>query len=101
MMRHFRIRKLTQTEAETMGHAKIVGARATEDQKRWREKYKVSRGLHRKRNAKACRERKHAECPSEPKAAGRYRRWRDGKLGKMGAASKVRRIDPTTGEVIE
>jgi hypothetical protein len=33
--------------------------------------------------------------------AKRLRKWREGLLGKFGAASAVRRIDPATGEVIE
>jgi hypothetical protein len=32
--------------------------------------------------------------------ARKYRRWRDGRLGTLGAASKVRRVDPKTGEVM-
>jgi hypothetical protein len=39
--------------------------------------------------------RRRAECPKEPKAAVRYRRHRKKQLGQLGAASEVRRIDPS------
>lgn len=35
--------------------------------------------------------------PRETRRAKAFRRYRDRKLGKMGAASKVRYIDPLTG----
>jgi hypothetical protein len=34
-------------------------------------------------------------------AVRKYRRWREHRLGTFGPASKVRRIDPVTGEVME
>lgn len=51
-------------------------------------------------NAKAANRRKRALSPREPKANPRYRRWKVKMLGRFGAASKVRRINPVTGEVM-
>ena len=34
-----------------------------------------------------------AHCPKEPKAAVRYRRYREKQYGKFGAASNVRLVD--------
>ena len=97
-----KIRKRTQTEHETIGHAKLMRAKATEDEDQWREKRGLTTGLHwQRRTEKAGGRRKRAECPSEPKATKQYRRWRNKKLGTMGAALRVRRIDPRTGEVMQ
>ena len=41
-----------------------------------------------------------ARPPQESRRAKRYRRWRDSLMGKFGAASGVRHIDPKTGEMI-
>ncbi len=76
-----------------------LGERAREVEKQWRAELGLSKGLHRRGNAMARERRRRAECPKEPKAAVRYRRYRKKQLGKFGAASEVRRIDPV-GEVI-
>lgn len=91
----------TKTGDELKGNAKRLRARAREIEERWRETRGIGKGLHRKGNATSGKRRRRAECPTEPKAAVRHRRYRDGKLGKMGAASTVRRVDPVTGEVRE
>ena len=39
-----------------------------------------------------------ARPPRETRRAKAFQRYRDRKLGKMGAASKVRNIDPATGK---
>ena len=44
-------------------------------------------------NATAREHRRRAECPKEPKAAVRYRRYREKQYGRFGAASKVRLVD--------
>jgi hypothetical protein len=71
-------------------------ARAREAEQVWRDERGLTKGLqhvNRKR-------RRREACPKESKAAVRYRRWREKVLGgKTGAASRVRRIDPVTGEV--
>ena len=79
---------------ELKANAKRLNARATEIEKRWREARGIGKGLHRKGNAMATKRRRRAECPTEPKAAVRHRRYRDKQLGKIGAASTVRSIDP-------
>ena len=44
-------------------------------------------------NATAREHGRRAECPKEPKAAVRYRRYRKKQYGKAGPASKVRLVD--------
>ena len=73
---------------------KPLGERAREAEEQWRAELGLSKGLHRRGNAMAREGRRRAECPKEPKAAIRYRRYRKKQLGKFGAASEVRRIDP-------
>jgi hypothetical protein len=79
--------------------SKSLAECAREAEHEWRVKLGLSKGLHRRGNAFARERRRRAECPNEPKAAVRYRRYRKKQLGKFGAASEVRRIDPA-GEVI-
>jgi len=78
---------------------KSLSERAREVEEQWRAELRLSKGLHQRGNAMARERRRRAECPKEPKAAVRYRRYRKKQLGKFGAASEVRRIDPA-GEVI-
>jgi hypothetical protein len=68
-------------------------ARAREAEQEWREERGLTRDLHRVGNAKARKRRRRVECPKEPKAAVRHRRYRKKQLGKLGPASKARRID--------
>ena len=75
-----------------------AGVREAEE--KWRGERGLTQGLHRVGNAKAANRRKRALCPKEPKANTRYRRWKAKLLGSFGAASKVRRINPVTGEVM-
>ena len=72
---------------------KSLPERSREIEEDWRAKHGLSKGLHRKRNTIAGERRRQAECPKEPKAAVRYRRYRKKQLGKLGPASRVRRID--------
>ena len=78
---------------------KPLRERAREVEKQWRAELGLSKELHRRGNAMAREARRRVECPKEPKAAVRHRRYRKKQLGKFGAASEVRRIDPV-GEVI-
>jgi hypothetical protein len=78
---------------------KSLPERAREAEEKWRADRGLSKGLHRRGNAKARELRRRAECPDEPKANVRHRRYREKRLGKLCAASKVRRIDPV-GEVV-
>jgi hypothetical protein len=78
---------------------KSLSERAREVEEQWRSELRLSKGLHRRDNVIARERRRRAECPNEPKAAVRYRRYRKKQLGTLGAASEVRRIDPA-GEVI-
>ncbi len=73
---------------------KSLPERARETEKEWRDELGLSKGLHRKGNATARAHRRSTECPKEPKATVRHRRYRKRQLGKLGAASKVRCIDP-------
>jgi hypothetical protein len=76
-------------------------ASVQEVEQKWRDDRGLTPGLHRIGNAKAAnRRRKRALSPKEPKANARHRRWKVKLLGKFGAASEVRRIDPVTGEVM-
>ena len=78
---------------------KSLPERAREAEEKWRVEQRLSKGLHRKGNAIAQERRRSAECPKEPRANVRYRRYCKKRLGKLGAASKVRRIDPV-GEFV-
>jgi hypothetical protein len=86
---------------ELKENAKPLRERAREVERKWRDARGLTAGMNRVGNAKAGKRRKRAECPKEPKASTRHRRWREKKLGKLGPASKVRRIDPATGEVCQ
>jgi len=79
--------------------SKSLPERAREAEEQWRADRGLSQGLHRKGNAIAQERRRSAECPKEPRANVRYRRYCKKRLGKLGAASKVRRIDPV-GEFV-
>jgi hypothetical protein len=79
--------------------SKSLPERAREAEEKWRVEQRLSKGLHRKGNAIAQERRRSAECPKEPRANVRYRRYCKKRLGKLGAASKVRVIDPV-GAVI-
>lgn len=74
--------------------AKSLAKRAREVEEKWRTKRGLSKGLHCTGNAMARERRRRAECPAEPKAAVRFRRYLKKQLGKLGAASTVRYIDP-------
>ncbi len=78
---------------ELKENAKPLRERAREVEQKWRDARGLTAGMKRVGNAKAGKRRKRAECPKEPKASTRHRRWREKKLGKMGAASKVRRVE--------
>ena len=80
--------------------AKSLAERAREAEEEWRSERGLSKGLHCRGNAMARERRRRVECPKEPKAAVRYRRYRKKQFGKLGAASTLRRIDPTTGEQV-
>jgi hypothetical protein len=82
------------TDIANRQSTKSLPERAREAEDEWRAKLGLSKGLHRKGNAMARERRRRSECPKEPKAALRYRRYRKKQLGKLGSASTVRRIDP-------
>ena len=84
---------MTTIGDELKENAKRLRARASKIEERWRKARGIGKGLHRKGNAMAGKRRRRAECPKEPKANVRHRLYRDKQLGKMGAASKVRRIE--------
>ncbi len=86
---------------KTKESVKQLRERAGKIEQKWRDARGLTKGLHHIGNAKAAKRRKRAECPKEPKASVRFRRWREKQVGKMGPASKVRRIDPVTGEAME
>jgi hypothetical protein len=55
--------------------------------------------------AELLQQRGRDDCEVEPssraeakRVAKKFQRWKDGRFGKFGAASPVRRIDPVTGE---
>ena len=79
--------------------SKSLPERAREAEEQWRADRGLSQGLHRKGNAIAQERRRSAECPKEPRANVRYRRYCKKRLGKLGAASKVRVVDPV-GEFV-
>jgi hypothetical protein len=56
--------------------SKSLAECAREAEHEWRVKLGLSKGLHRRGNAFARERRRRAECPNEPKAAVRYRRYR-------------------------
>ena len=85
---------MTKIEDELRENAKLLRTRAREIEERWRAARGLTIQLNRKSNAKARKRRRRAECPKEPKANERHRRYRDKQLGKMGAASTVRSVDP-------
>ena len=68
--------------------SKSLPERAREAEKQWRAELGLSKGLHRRGNAIRRESRRRAECPKEPKAAVRYRRYRKKQLGKLGAAPR-------------
>jgi hypothetical protein len=63
-------------------NAKVLRARAKETERLWREASGIGARLGVKRQKRA----------TDTKAK-RYARWRDKQLGRMGAASEVRRIE--------
>jgi hypothetical protein len=86
--------ELTDRAKKQSTKTKSLAERAREAEEQWRAERGLSKGLHRKGNVKARERRRRAECPDEPKANVRHRRYREKRLGKLGAASEVRRIDP-------
>jgi hypothetical protein len=91
---------MSNIDEQLRGHGKLMCACASEAEQKWRAAHGLTKGLHNASNAKAAHRRKRVECPKEPKANVRHRRYRKKQLGKLGAASKVRRIDPLTGKVL-
>jgi hypothetical protein len=85
---------MTEIGDELRSNAIVLRVKAREAEEQWLAKRGLSKGLHRKGNAIARQRRRRTECPTEPKAAAGHRRYRKKQLGKLGAASKVRRIDP-------
>jgi len=87
-------RKPDETKTAERRTRKSLAERAREAEDQWRADLRLSKGLHRWGNAMAGQRRRQAECPVESKGAVRYRRYRNKQLGKLGAASKARRVDP-------
>jgi hypothetical protein len=90
------VRSKLNEELEANGRSLTKLARETEE--RWCGARALTKGLNRKSNAKPMKRRQALSNPKEPKGAAKYRRYQDGKLGRMGAASEVRHIDPVSGE---
>jgi phytoene dehydrogenase-like protein len=82
---------------EREANARSLSKLASEREERWRAACGLTKRLNRKSNAEAMKRRQRESNPKEPKGATKYRRYRSKKLGRMGAASKVRHIDPVTG----
>jgi hypothetical protein len=76
--------------------SKSLAERAREAENQWRADLGLGKSLHRRGNAMAGQRRRHAECPIESNCGVRYRRYRNKQLGKLGAASKARRVDPNS-----
>jgi len=75
-------------------HAEMIVERMREGQ----ERLLAERGLRMSnRQTKELKRDVEAWKPRETRKAAAFRRYSNRKLGKMGAASKVRHIDPTTG----
>jgi hypothetical protein len=85
---------------ELRENAKLLRVKAHEAEEQWRAAHGLSKDLRRETEDWRRRRRRRAkrECPEEPKANVLQRRYRDKQLGRMGAASKVRRIDQRPGE---
>ena len=83
---------------ELEANARSLTKLASEKEERWRAARGLTKRLNRKSNATAMKRRQRVSNPKEPKGAAKYRRYRDRKRGRMGAASKVRHIDPVTGK---
>jgi hypothetical protein len=67
--------------------------RARDAEQAWRDERGLTKGLHRLGNAKRRERRRRAECPKEPKANVRYRRWRDSLLGEITTCAKPVKIN--------
>ena len=85
---------------ELEASARSLAKRASEIEEQWRGPRGLTKRMNQKSNARAMKRRRRASNPKEPKGAAKFRRYRDRKLGKIGAASKVRHIDPATAEVV-
>jgi hypothetical protein len=83
---------------EFEANASSLAKRASEKEERWLGARGLTERLNRKSNAAPMMRRQTVSNPKEPKGTAKYRRYRDRKLGRMGAASKVRHIDPVTGK---
>jgi hypothetical protein len=92
--------KVEEKPSRSVETKKSLPERAREAEEQWRADRGLSKGLHRKGNAIARERRRNAEFPKEPRANVRYRCYCKKRLGKLGAASKVRRIDPASGELV-
>ena len=86
-----------ETKIEHEADAGSLAKRADEMEDRWRKLRGLTKQVNHKSNAKPMKRRRRKSNPKEPKGAAKFRQYRDKKLGKLGAASRVRRIDPTTG----
>ena len=82
---------------ELEASSRSLAKRASEIEEQWLGRRGLTKRMNQKSNARAM---KRASNPKEPKGAAKYRRYQDRKLGKMGAASKVRHIDPATGKSV-
>jgi hypothetical protein len=89
-----KIKPYRPTAAEIELHS-----RAEEAEKDWLSARGLTMDLNRKSNAKPRARRMSTESPKEAKANICYRRYRQKQLGKLGPASKVRRLNPNIREI--
>jgi hypothetical protein len=83
---------MAKIDDELKYNAAVMSDKANTEEKRWRAAKGLSEDLTRMANAKRAATRKRAECPAEPRANARYRKFRDKSLGKLGSASKARKL---------
>lgn len=85
-----------ETKTELKIDARPLAIRAHEREEQWRNVRGLTKAMNWKSNADSMEKRRRSSNPKEPKSAAKDRQYRDAKLGKLGAASKVRHIDPVT-----
>ena len=88
--------KLRRTKATTTDKVptdKVTKLKQIEQD--WLDARRLDWVLHHRANSKATRKRKRALSPKEPRAATRWRRYRNRKLGSFGAAGPCRKVEVT------
>ena len=80
-------------KATTSGNAKLQ-----QIERDWLDDRNLDRALHNRTNGAATRKRKRTQCPKEPRAAARWRRYQTRKLGSFGATGPCRKVEVTDDE---